>query len=82
MRLRQLLCAILVCATAACSSTRGGLPDATLDRELYQAQTKAERLLRYFEIQTLLVQFMAYAGGGIAARDQFAGAVAKSVGIR
>jgi hypothetical protein len=64
-------------ALAACSSTRGGFVDAALDKALFKADTKAERLLRYFEVQALLVRFAAQAAPG-SDRDTIAMANARA----
>lgn len=48
--------------SSGCSSNRGGIVDRVLDTQLYQAETKAERLLRHFEIQGLLIRYAASFG--------------------
>lgn len=53
---------VAVGISSGCSSNRGGIVDRVLDTELYQAETKAERLLRHFEIQALLIRYAASFG--------------------
>lgn len=59
---------LLVAGLVGCANNRGGFSDQVLDRTLYQADTKAERLLRYYQIQALLVRFAAENGGPDAER--------------
>jgi hypothetical protein len=59
-------------ALASCTGNRVDIVDTTLDRTLYPADTKAERLLRYFEVQALLVRFAAETGAGAADRNAMA----------
>ena len=72
MRARTFVAAILLFALSACASGRGDLVDDALDSTLYHANSKSERLLRYFEIQALLVRFAANTSGGIADRNAVA----------
>ena len=50
------------------------MTDAFLDGSLYKAETKAERLLRYYEIQALLVRYAALFGGTKTERNAIAAA--------
>lgn len=59
---------------SGCSNNRGGVADAMLDRTLYTADSKAERLFRYYEIQALLVRYAALFGGSASDRDAIAAA--------
>jgi hypothetical protein len=56
----------------SCTGSRGGFVDKALTDTLYQADTKAERLLRYFEVQALLVRFVSESGGSIDGRNAVA----------
>ena len=64
-----LLTALILCS---CAGSRVDIVDTALDSTLYPADTKAERLLRYFEVQALLVRFAAEAGAGTADRNAMA----------
>jgi len=57
---------------AGCSADRGGIVDRVMDKELYTADTKAERLLRLFEVQALIVRFVAETGGSSSDRNAIA----------
>lgn len=69
----KLIAAALVAATvAACTPNRGGVADVVLDRSLYKAETKAERLLRYYQVQALLVRYAAENAGSHTDRTAIA----------
>lgn len=72
--------ALTVSCLTGCSNNRGGLVDLALDKSLYTAETKAERLLRYYEIQGLLVRYAALFGGQQAERDAIAAANVTATG--
>lgn len=74
MKPKVVVAALLAAVVAACGQNRGGVADAVLDRTLYQADTKAERLLRAYEIQALLVRYAALFGGSGPERNTIAGA--------
>jgi hypothetical protein len=72
MSVRGFFCVLLSLMTIGCANGRGDLIDNALDSSLYKADTKAERLLRYFEIQALLVRFAANTSGSAADRNAVA----------
>jgi hypothetical protein len=72
MRLRALLCLVAFALLSGCAGSRGGIVDRALTDSFYEADTKAERLLRYFEVQALLVRFVSESGGSIAGRNAIA----------
>ena len=72
MRLRAIVCLVAFALLSGCAGSRGGIVDRALTDSFYEADTKAERLLRYFEVQALLVRFVAESGGSIAGRNAIA----------
>jgi hypothetical protein len=72
MFVRAFACVLSFLMLSGCGSAPGGFADKALDDTLYRADTKAERLLRYFEIQTLLVQYAASSAGSISERNAIA----------
>jgi hypothetical protein len=70
--LRALVCFLSIMALSGCGSSRGDIVEAALDRTLYPAETKAERLLRFFEVQALLVRLVAESGSSISDRNGIA----------
>jgi hypothetical protein len=69
---RTLLCVMTFLVVSGCAGNRGGIVQSALNASLYEADTKAERLLRAYEVQALLVRFAAVSGGSAAARNAVA----------
>jgi hypothetical protein len=69
---RAFACVLSFLMLSGCSTVPGGIVDEALDKTLYEADTKAERLLRYFEIQALLVQYAAASAGSTSSRNSIA----------
>jgi hypothetical protein len=72
MVFRVLCCLAAFLLFTSCTGSRGGFVDKALTDTLYEADTKAERLLRYFEVQALLVRFVSESGGSIDGRNAVA----------